>query len=449
MSSSPDSFAPPVPRWRSNVRVAVALFDQGIVSVATYVTGVLVSRATPEGFGLYTLVFTLWVLGGEAHNSLISTPQMLRLPHLNQNARRRFNGSLLLHQFGLSAALVSALLVVSLILWAMSRSAAGAHLAPHALVTFLAAVSLGPIALRNFARNSCFAVRDATGALALDLGVSIIQLGAVAMLYAHGDLHRWWLAVVIVAVANLCSALLWLAMVRDRFSPRLRSAWIDLWRNWRISRYIFVSSMLWVAGMYLYPWLIVGIGGERAAGVWGVCFALANLGNPLVMGIQNVMGPAIAHAHADRDATGFRAYVFRSTAIFVALVLPASILMTVFAEFLLTHINGGQYAGNGHVTAILAFTIFLQGLSFPTSRGLFSLNRSGLDMAANVGPLIVLAALGYPLISRYGVTGAAIALVLAQFAGSAIRVVAFFRASRVELKRTDLFITPGTEVASS
>jgi len=355
MSTPSDSFTPSIPRWRSHARVFIALFDQGIVSVATYLTGVFVSRATPEGFGLYTLVFTLWVFGGEAHNSLISTPQMLRVPRLTGHARSRFNGSLLIHQLMLSGTICIALLVAAAILWALSRSIPGTNLSTHALVTLLAAVSLAPIALRNFARNSCFAVRDATGALALDLGVSIIQLGGVVMLYFHGQLHHWWLAVLIVAAANLSSAALWLAMVRDRFAPSPRRAWIDLRRNWKVSRYIFVSSMLWVAGMYLYPWLIVHFAGAAAAGAWGACFALASLGNPLIMGIQNVMGPAIAHAHADRDAAGFRAYVFRAALLFVAIVLPACITLALLAETLLTHINGGHYGrlwsrdGNAHV----------------------------------------------------------------------------------------------------
>jgi O-antigen/teichoic acid export membrane protein len=214
-----------------------------------------------------------------------------------------------------------------------------------------------------------------------------------------------------------------------------------------VSRYIFVSSMLWVAGMYLYPWLILHFAGAAAAGAWGACFALANLGNPLVMGIQNIMGPSIAHAHADRSLIDFRAYVLRCTVAFVAIVLPACVVMALLAERLLTLLNGGAYAGYGNVTAILGFTMFLQGISFPMSRGLFSLGRAGLDMAANVGPLVVLAALGALLVGHYGVLGAAISLIIAQFVGSGIRAGAFLHVSRVDDQRRDLFARRA-EVAS-
>jgi O-antigen/teichoic acid export membrane protein len=437
-----------VPAWRSHARVMIALFDQGIFSVATYLTGVLVSRATPVGFGFYTLVFTLLMFGGEAHNSLISTPQMLRLPHLRDEARRRFNGSLLVHQLVLSGTLVAVLLCASAVLYALSHSAGNAGLASYGLVSLVAAAVLGPLALRNFARNSCFAVRDATSALTLDLGVSVVQLGGVAILWAHGSL-QWWLAVLIVAAANLFSSLLWFAMSRRNFAPQLRAAWDDFRSNWRMSRYIFLSSMLWVGGMYLYPWIISHYGGPAAVGVWGACFALANLGNPLVMGIQNWMGPAIAHAHADpdRDAAGFRAYVWRSSLIFVAIVLPACVVMALLAERLLVLLNGQAYAGNGRVTAILACTMFLQGFSFPTSRGLFSLGRAGLDMATNIGPLIVLGTLGAALVSHYGVMGAALSLLIAQAVGAASHVAAFVYASRNPSAHSPVIANPIAEVA--
>lgn len=424
----------------------IALFDQGVFSIATYLTGVLVSRATPVGFGFYTLVFALLMFGGEAHNSLVSTPQMLRLPHLRDEARRRFNGSLLLHQLALSGTLVAVLLCASAVLYALSRSAGNQSLAGYAMVSLMAAAVLGPLALRNFARNSCFAVRDATSALTLDLVVSVVQLGGVAMLWAHGSL-QWWAAVLIVAAANLFSSLLWFAMSRRNFAPQLGAAWADFKSNWTISRFIFLSSMLWVGGMYLYPWMISHYGGPAAVGVWGACFALANLGNPLVMGIQNVMGPAIAHAHAERDAAAFRAYVWRSSLIFVAIVLPACAVMGFFAERLLVLLNGSAYAGNGRVTAILACTMFLQGLSFPTSRGLFSLGRAGLDMSTNIGPLVVLATLGPVLVSHYGVTGAALSLLIAQTVGAVSHVIAFLYASRKPSPRAPIATSPIVEVA--
>lgn len=411
-------------------RVVLTLADQGVVSVATFLTGVMVSRATQAGFGMYALVLTLWVFAGEAQNSLVATPQMLRLPRLNAQQARRFNGSLLVHQFALAAVITLGLLVASAILFAIEGTPSGLGLHGYSLVTLVTALSVGPIALRSFARSFCFATRDVPGAFALDLATSVLQLAGIAAIFFGGHLDHWWLAVVVLAGANLISAAAWTWMARDRFAIDARRALVDLRRNWAVGRFIFASSMLWAAGVQAYPWMISLMAGPRQAGIWGACNALASLGNPLLMGVQNLMGPAIAHAHAKHDLAAFRRYVLRCTVAFVAVVVPPCVLLAAGSNFLLTHINGGDYAGNGTVAGTLAAMLVLQGISFPTSRGLFSLGRAGIDTMANVGPLVVLALIGPLFVSRHGVLGAAVSLLVAQAAGSAVRFAAFLWITR-------------------
>jgi len=269
-----------------------------------------------------------------------------------------------------------------------------------------------------------------------DISISVLQLGGIALVFETGLLQRhWWLAIVIVAAANLVASLAWLSIVRGSFRPRWKRSWIDFKRDWPASRYIYFSSTLWTAGTYLYPWFISIIAGEKAAGIWGACFTLANLGNPLIMGIQNLMGPSIAYAFAGRSPASFRAYVLKCSALFMAIGSIGTVLMAVLAEFLIQKINGAAYAGYGNVNGLLAVTLLLQGLSFPTSRGLFSLGKAKLDMYANIGPLIVLAVLGSFLIHHYGVMGAAICLVTAQVIGSLTRILFFLQGSAIARER--------------
>jgi O-antigen/teichoic acid export membrane protein len=382
-------------------------------------TGVLISRATQEGFGLYFLAFTIWVLVGEAMNSLIGTPHMLRAPRLTGVAALRYNGSMLLHQFGLSAVVVVLLAFGAAIAFGLG------HL-DKALMLICTAATIFPVVLRNFVRNYCFAVRDVPSVLVLDIGVSLIQLGGIGLLFYLKELHHhWWLAILLVGVANLVSSLMWLSTARERFAPLLSRAIIHFIHNWRDSRFIFASSMIWWAGLQLYPWLVSGISGDHAAGIWGACFSLANLANPLVMGIQNYLAPQIAHAHHDRAPKEFRRYVYRSIIVFTLLVLPVCFLMALLADWLLTTINGPEYSGNGMVTAVIAFSVIGQTISFPVSRALFSLGRADVDFYANIGPLVVLMTIGVYLVQTHGVLGAAISYLVAQIVGCAWRLVVF------------------------
>lgn len=414
-------------------RTFLALSDQAIVSIATFVTAALVARSSQYGMGLYGLVFTVWIFGTEIHNSLVSTPQMIKLPTLRPERAREFNGNLLVHQLVLSAALTLLLGVVSAILFLLESSMPGNGCREYAIVSLASAVSVGPYALRNFARNFCFATRDVPSALMLDLGVSIVQVGGVALaFFLHRLEAHWWLAVIVVSVANLISAMHWLTMARGSFVPRLSRCVVEFKRNWRISRYIFLSSMLWTSGTYLYVWMVKQMAGTTAAGVWAVCFQLANLGNPLITAIQNMMGPSISHAFAEGSLATFRRHVLKCTVAFVVVGGLGAVALAVLSEPLIVLFNGSDYAGFGKVSAVLAITMLLQGLSFPTSRGLFSLNKPKLDMWANVGPLVIMLALGFALIRHYGVMGAAICLVIAQLIGSVSRIVFFMVASAEE-----------------
>lgn len=414
-------------------RTFLALSDQAIVSIATFVTAALVARSSQYGMGLYGLVFTIWIFGTEIHNSLVSTPQMIKLPSVRRGRVREFNGSLLVHQLILSTALTLVLLTAALVLFLLASSFPQAGVRDYAIVCLAAAVSVAPLALRNFARSFCFAIRDVPSALMLDVGVSVIQVGGVALaFFLHRLEAHWWLAVVIVSVANLLSALHWLTMMRHAFLPRLRRAVVDFRRNWQLSRFILCSSLLWTAGTYLYVWMVSLLIGTASAGIWTACFQLANLGNPLITAIQNLMGPAISHAFVGTALTGFRRYVFKCTAVFTLIGGAGAACLAVLSEYLIIFFNGSQYAGYGPVSAVLAMTMLLQGMSFPTSRALFSLGRAKLDMYANIGPLIVMGALGVILIHRFGVMGAAICLVIAQLIGSVSRIIFFLHASAGE-----------------
>jgi O-antigen/teichoic acid export membrane protein len=428
-SLAPDEAQPS--RLGRKTRVALTLFDQGVVSIATYATAVLMGRASQSGVGLYMLVFTLWIFATELHNSLVSTPQMVKLPGMRKARKAEFNGSLLLHQLALSGMLTLVMLVGALVLFLLARTTAdSAKLNTYGFVSLMGALSVAPVALRNFARNFCFTIRDVPSAVILDVGVSVMQVLGVALAFFTNELgHHWYLAVLIVSVSNLFSALLWLSSVRGQFSPRMKRAVVDFRRNWGISRFIFLSSMVWTAGTYLYPWLISALKGDRSAGIWAVCFTLANLGNPIITAIQNMMGPAISHAFVGLSMGEFRRYVFKCTILFVTVGGAGAVMLALLSEPLIVLFNGKDYAGYGKVSALLAAMMLLQGLSFPTSRGLFSLDRAKLDMYANLGPIAVMAVLGVFLIGRYDVMGAAICLVLAQIIGSISRILFFLHAS--------------------
>ena len=75
----------------------------------------------------------------------------------------------------------------------------------------------------------------------------------------------------------------------------------DLKRNWTFGKWVFASGLLWTASTNLYPWLLAFFHGAAAAGTFAACMGVVSASNPVLLGIQNLVGPKIAHEYAQGD----------------------------------------------------------------------------------------------------------------------------------------------------
>jgi len=262
-------------------------------------------------------------------------------------------------------------------------------------------------------------------ALLLDVCVSALTFSGIFLLWHFSMLRAEWV-VVMVGLANLVPVSVVLFLVRREFSFDQKQARADAKSNWRTARWLLGSSMIWACGLYLYPWLITAMRGASDAGIYAFCFTMAGLGNPLLFAVQNWLGPHIAHAFVANDGAGFRKYIHKATWGFALLMTPVALVMAFFAETLL-HVVGKQYVGNGYTVGLLALAMIPQAVSFALSRGLFSMGRANLDLAANITPIVVFAVVGVVLVRHYGPEGAAASMLLAQLSGATFRLVAFSR----------------------
>ena len=412
-----DHVSPPTAPAQSRGRAArliVSLSDQAFVSGTNFATGVLIGRAVTERqLGLYAIAFGVMLVLTEVHHALIATPQQVLYPRHRGEALQRFNGSTLLHSItlaGLSA------IVLALVGIAFRGQPIG--------VVFLAAsVAVGLYLPRQYGRLFCYTARIPQAALALDATGSVIQLAALASLAATGHLTPVT-ALLSLAAANGVAALAWFLVSRRRFHLNARNAVADVRRTWPLSRWVFISGLIWTLGMHTYPLLIGLLRSEREAGIWFACFAIGALANPLLMGIQNVAGPAVAHAHADRSDRDFRRFVVKASLAFALAMIPFAVAAALLGEqFLMLY--GDEFAGYGMVVALLAFGTVTHAIGFPSSRALLAIDKACHDLAGNVIALTFLATAGLWLINRFGVAGAAISLVSSEAVGNAYRVAIF------------------------
>jgi O-antigen/teichoic acid export membrane protein len=188
--------------------------------------------------------------------------------------------------------------------------------------------------------------------------------------------------------------------------------------------------MVWNAGMQLYPWLIAALAGTLEVAVWGACYQLAAVANPLLMGLQNFIGPRIAEAFTERDRTSFCSYVYKTALGTSLLMIGPAIVLCIFADAALRWLTHGTFTGHQMAITFLCAAIVIQSTTFTLSRGLFALHRADLDLYCNFGPLLLLFTGGTALTWHMGATGAALSMLIAQVLSASSRAILFARAAR-------------------
>lgn len=399
----------------------VSLSDQVAVSVTNFLTGVIIARAcTKEEFGLYMLGFSVVVFATELQTSLILTPYMVYSPRLTGSMHARYTGSTLVHQLMLSIAVAFALTAGAAVL---SHGIGPEGLAP---IFWTLVVVITFILLRDYIRKICFAGLRMRSVFFFDFSVAIVQLSSLFLLAYYGLLsasRTYW----VVGVACGITSFGWLILNRKTFTLDVHQAISDFGQNWSFGKWIFASGLLWALSMNLYPWFLTAFHGTASAGVWAACFGIAALGNPLLFGVQNFLGPKIVHAYTKGGAMILRRFVLKASVIFSLILAPVCVILLIFGGKLIVLLYSEKYTGNGLVVSVLALNLLIHAASFTLSRALFVIGRPALYLIANCVPLFVLLTFGIILVKFFGPLGVACGLLASTTATSAVMLLFFSR----------------------
>jgi O-antigen/teichoic acid export membrane protein len=399
----------------------ISLADQAVASATNFLTGIIIARScSKEQLGLYTLGFSLILMMTDFQTSLITTPYMVYAPRLKGRAHALYTGSTLIHQL--------AFCLITMLGVACGAFAATRGMGPRGLgpVLWALCVVIALIMLREHARRVSFARLRLKTAFLFDTSIAIGQISGLLLLARFGLLsasRAYWVIGSVCGIAVLG----WLWSDREFYHPRLSESLADLKKNWVFGKWVFATGLVWAVSMNLYPWLIASFHGAASAGVFAACAGVASVGNPALVGIQNLVGPKIAHVYATAGPKALRRLVLKIT---VAIFLPVSFLclaLIYFGDHLVVLMYGRQYAGNGLVIAILALGILVSVPSFPFSRALYAAERADLDFQVSFAALLVMVTIGFWLVRAYGPLGGAFGLLAGNFATSAVRAGLFLR----------------------
>jgi O-antigen/teichoic acid export membrane protein len=382
----------------------VSLADQAVASATNFLTGVIIARAcSKEELGLYMLGFSLILLMTDFQTSLITTPYMVYAPRLEGKAHALYTGSTLIHQ-------------ITFCLITMLGVACGAFVVSHGVgprslgtVLWALVLVIALIMLREHARRVSFARLRLVTAFLFDTFVAIGQICSLLVLARFGLLsasRAYW---VIGSVCGIGVAG-WLWFDRGFYDPRISDSIADFKKNWTLGKWVFASGLVWAVSMNLYPWLLAVFHGVASAGVWAACLGVVSVGNPMLLGIQNLVGPKIAHRYAANGYKALRRLVLKMT---VVIAIPMSLLCVVIFIWggrFVALLYGPQYTGNGLVVTILSINILVTAAAFSFSRGLYAVDRANVDFLVNFAALFIMLTLGLWLVRVLGPLGAALGM---------------------------------------
>ncbi len=404
---------------RRGLRLGLSLGDQALVSAANFGTTVILGNFVSQGeLGRYGIALAGLLLATEAHHALVTTPHQVLLARRGPLERASFNGSALVHSlsFGLVAGVIAA--IVGLVIGS-------------ATILALAAV-LWAVLARHFARIFCYTTGKPGHAFALDATAAMLQIGGL-LAFWHYEMLSATTAFVAIGGGNLVALVAVLLAKRTSFRPNLSQAAADLKATWPLSRWVFLSGIVWTLGTHGYPWLLSGLRTDEEVGTWTACFGIAALANPILMGVQNLVGPAVANKAAEDDMPALRRFIGYASMVFAVAMIPYVAVATFGGEWFLT-IYKEKYAGFGHIVGMLSLATLAHAFGFAASRGLFAIGRARHDFYANVLALVIMLGPGAWLISERGVAGAAAAMVFSLVTSNLYRVIAFMQLGEGEVR---------------
>jgi O-antigen/teichoic acid export membrane protein len=397
----------------------VALANQGVVSATNFITAVILGRfCTQEEFGLYMLGFSIVLFAFDLQASLVSTPYMVYSPYLKNRELCLYNGSSLFHQVTLIAIVLLALTAGGGVL------SFGFGPPGFARVIWTLVVVIGFIMFKEFVRRFCFAQLRMEVALLFDFCVALLQISGLIILYRLGLLsanHAYW----VIGCACGIAGMGWLLLNRKDFVMRVIQSVSDFKSNWKFGKWVFLSGVVWTVSMNLYPWFLTFFHGTASVGVWGASLGIMALVNVPLLGVQNFLGPKIANIYATDGLLALRRFTFKAGLLLGLVMIFFCGVLFIIGNPLLVLFYGDKYSGNGFIVFILALGLAAGSVAFSFSRALFAIERSDLDFKINFIPLFILFTCGLWLVRSFGPLGAALGLLLANLAASAVRGIFF------------------------
>lgn len=265
-----------------------ALADQGVVSLGTFLTSLLVARTLPPAeYGVYILIFgTVLFLNG-VQVSLIGFPLAIKAAAADHEGLEEFTTAALTLTTGLAVALGGVVVVATLAVRRLET-------APWALAALL--LWQWQDCLRR-ALMAHMRHRDAIWGDALSFLGQAVVLWTVSRVSSVSP----EVAFASVAVTSGVAALLQGLQVGLRV-PSLAVLRRCAQEYWALGRWLTLTNFMNVLTIQAFPWTLAYFHGFEATAQLQAASNVLGVTHPVIFSMSNLIVPAVARARAGHDA---------------------------------------------------------------------------------------------------------------------------------------------------
>jgi O-antigen/teichoic acid export membrane protein len=398
------------PQYRHLRGAFWTLVDQGVISLGTFLLNIQLARhlGAPE-YGVFALLLGGYFIVQHINGSLIYYPLMLKLAA----GRQERSSDLVSTSVAMMAAssLVCSAAVVACLFALGRRDIAAA-----------AALYLVLWQFQDLSRRTLLAEFHHRAAAAIDGVTYIGAAGAVAVLANYGSLT---LSTALSAMAGSCAVALVVHALRHRPTlPTTNNPREILHDSWMLGQWAFLNGIVSIASVQIFPWALAIFDGPAATAGFQAVMNIANIANPVVFGLCNIILPAVAQSHEEGGAQ--EAWRTAQTFILIgaALLLLCAIPLVFLPRTVLLLFYGANspYASLYHAVPIVVLAAAVNSLADMVSAYIHGVKAPKLAVWMNLIGFAT-AALVLPLIGSVSVVGCAVGLAVAR----TVRAIAAWR----------------------
>lgn len=400
-------------------RGALALVDQGLISGANFILGIVLARhLAPDQYGAYALAFQVFLFLSVAYAALVLEPLSVFGSSVYRNSNRSYLGVLLRIHAVIAATIFLGLGACA---WLLEVFSPSGSLAPALIGVAIASPCM---LLFSLARRGFYVKLSPLQAALGAFGYSVVVLGGLLLTFYQSSISPLVAFLLIAAGAGITAPMM---LGRLGFSVKPRLAGIRLRevvrRHWGYGRWALGSAVaIWFSTAIYYPIL----GSFHGLAETGALQALSNFSSPIAQAfaaMSLLSLPYAAGVHHQTSSKRTSGLAAKLALIYAGGTALYWVFVVLFRWQIVEHLYAGKYMGIVGLIPWLALASVLRISATSQAIILRAMHAPWLVFVAYGSAAAVDILAGIPCTWAFGLWGAIFGMVLASAVALGVTIV--------------------------